>query len=74
MGGRLVAVQDLNDRRHAAALHALLNIFDAIIEDDDIRPPLACSLHCKVQKQQKAKSKKEKRRKRESGEEREDGK
>ncbi len=34
-----MAVQDLNDRRHAAALHALLNMFDAIIEDDDIRPP-----------------------------------
>lgn len=36
MGCRLVAVQDLNDRRHASALHALLNIFDAIIEEDDI--------------------------------------
>ena len=36
MGCRLVAVQDLNDRRRAAALHALLNIFDAIIEEDDI--------------------------------------
>ena len=36
MGCRLVAAQDLNDRRHAAVLHALLNIFDAIIEEDDI--------------------------------------
>ena len=42
-----MAVQDLNDRRHAAALHALINIFDAIIEDDDIRPPALSSLHCR---------------------------